>query len=1102
MHPKVFEMECSVRHFAGSRGAGYHGQYCANPATAWTAWKGAGLGALCKQLTASLRIAIPVSLRFLAGLSLLLGALPAHASKPAYPVCPPPRTTLGESAGNTIQKWNKLGYKIEVEYGANLYWNTGKYVVNGKYVKHAECLENFAHCSHVIALSWRAYKLNVDKADSRSPVICAQAGLGGGTSPGTSLVETKIYSGSSKVQYKGKDIVCDRMDTSKKGRHRYYRAWIALPPGATTAQTVYLGVNVWVQGVSGGHVGRLAKINMRLRKVTPCYPRKGKPKRSGSTDDQIAMLIVYGGGPLLLASGLFAGVKVFKKLKAKKPGQSRAIKQKPAKKKTLRKTARKAPRAMPSKGPPPTPPPPSSGGGGGVGSIEFELDVPAYSGKGPASIEFEEEPPREEEREDESKEPKILTLSSDFKSLDSNGWDQATITARVLEPSGAPAPGVEVSFSAPKGGELSKLSGVTSQDGSLRTKWRPVRNAEGFFLVEARCFQSQPSSQTVPLEVDREPPVRMELSVEPAELPPDGRSRAMVTALVFGQSGQPVEGARISFFTDQEKSGRDIRGDHKRTDESGSALSEFQMPRHPQGDQVLVFGRIERYRNKKLEPPVEAETTVQVTPTAIIGSVKDQHGNSVGGAKVDLMKAGTSMSLMERTSPEGGFTYHDPKPMAYDIRAYKKGYKQGPEASAYFELEPGQTKQIELVLLRHLNLSLNADRQTLPADGKAEAHLQVELRDGEGEPVPDQELEVSVEGDEPGILEPSTMAAGGDGSAGFTYRAGEKEGDYRIACRIANSKETQASLTIRQHKEPYLEVQLKHHPFEPVLRLYKKPEAAGKFSHLNRGDLSRVEVLGHDRLGPFQGSLGEMSQGWILAALIAYLDCSPNSSFYVEQAMRHRNQAESLRSMADLIEGHLERYDYRMAVLEGLNTFKTYYEFITLPLAGQKGIANWLDKLSLVSTMQGWSSSIASAGQSAFEDSAKKNWRDSCLEEVRLARLTAEGAEDLAGLWESIEWNQGREDLAERLLPRGTVAGDQNEAGAYWAALMRLFEMQLSKVQLAEASLEREAEVSSQVISARQDLRDLKAKWGEALQAASDIKTLAAALPGLQESPA
>ncbi len=1063
-----------------------------------------------KQCRIRFELGPPMALCILTCLVILAGPPTAHGSKPAYPICPRQRTTLGDATGNVYKNWRKQGYNFQVEYGAQLWWNTGKYMVGGKYVKGNKCLDNRARCSHVVALSWRAYKEKRDKADGRSPILCAQAGLAGGTSPGNRLVEVKVptHSSSKNIRYKGKDVVCDRLDTSKKGRHRFYRAWIALPPGSTSPQKLNLGVNFWVNDGSGRNVRRLAKISVRANKVTPCYPRRSKPKRSGPTDDELAQLLVYGGGGLLLLAGLgYGAAKVLKHRKSKqrssKPGSKKPPKQKTPRRKTARKRpSKKRPQASPKARPDPgasQPQGPATPSGQGVGSIEFEGAIPPALGQGPSNIEFEDEPHSDDDRQEEEQGPKTLILSSDLSSIASNGSDQATITARVLDFSGTPSSGVEVSFSASKGGDLASHGGVTGQDGSLQTSWQPPRNAEGFFIVEARCSQAQPPTQTVHLEAEREPPARMELTIQPGELPPDGWSRATVTALVFGQSGQPVEGARVGFFTDQDKSRRDIRREHVRSDEAGMAQTEFQMPRHPQGEAVRVFGRIERFQGRALEPPVEAETLVKVAQTIVAGLVKDQHGNAIAGAKVDLMKAGTNMSLMEHSGPDGGFSYHDPKPMAYEVRAFKKGYEQDSESSAEFELEPGETKQIQLVLRRTLGLSLSIDRQRLPADGKAEARLQAELLDGGGQPVPDEGLEITVEGEDPGQLEPASATTDNDGQAVFTYRASESEGEYQITCQAANSTETQASVNIEQHQEPYWDVQLKHHPFEPILRLYKRPEAAGKFSRLSQSDLSRVEVLSHDRQGPFQGSLGEMNQGWTLAALIAFLDCSPNASFYMEQAERLRDQAEDFKLLAGLIEDLLGRHDYLRAFAEGLSHFKLYYEVITLPLSGAKGIADWLANSSLVSTFLGWGESLAGADQSAIKSEAKDKWRQACQDEARLARKLADKAEALGHIWETIEWDQGREDLVERLLPRGTVAGDQNESGAYWAALMELFDLQIIKAQLAAASLGRDQDVSAQVLSARQDLRELKVKWGEALQAAGEIQALANALPGMQE---
>jgi hypothetical protein len=731
--------------------------------------------------------------------------------------------------------------------------------------------------------------------------------------------------------------------------------------------------------------------------------------------------------------------------------------------------------------------------------------TPPRKKPGVKSLQFEDQPRQERQREEERHQPRTLLASSNVKTVHSNGRDHALITARVLEASSAPAVGAEIRFSAPKGGELMRTTGTTGDDGSLRTRWVPPRNQVGFFRVDVDCAGAEPSSQSVHLEAEREPPASIDLEAQPDSLPPDGESRATIMAVALGASGQPVEGARLDFYTDQSSATADVTRRHGRTDESGWTQTELEMPRDPEGEMVRVFASIDLYEGQRLDPPVKGETAVRVEQGGISGVVEDQAGRPVAQAEVELSNEWEGTTRRSVTGPKGSFAHGDARPGRCLIQAQAQGCEQTEESRAELELAPGENRRVRLVLRRAMKIELRPEKESLPADGKTRVNVEARLSDAAEQPVAKVALRISVEGEEPGEVEPAEAVTREDGGAEFTYRAGRTPGEYRLACRVPQYPEVEAETIITQDREHVVEVRLEHHHQGPKLRLYKTEEAAGRFSRLAATDFKRVEVVaGQGGEESFAGRVGR--DGWKLAAMIAYLDCSPQTTFYWERAAHFKEQSRRMRDMANNLQQLLDRHEYLRSFAAGLGSFKTYYEVITLPFSGREGLADWLANSSLVSTLFGWGESLADMDEQRVRGSAKDLWREACREEIQLTRGLAEASEKLGEIWEELDWDRGREDLAVDLLPAGSLRDPrersylpQNPAGSYWAHLMALLDVQIEKTRLAAAAQGKDPLVDPSILEARSDLRELKAKWSRAEEEASRIEDLARTLAGMRK---
>ena len=131
-------------------------------------------------------------------------------------------------------------------------------------------------------------------------------------------------------------------------------------------------------------------------------------------------------------------------------------------------------------------------------------------------------------------------------------------------------------------------------------------------------------------------------------------------------------------------------------------------------------------------------TFAQVDTGAILGTVKDQSGAVVPGAKVTLTNEGTSFSISTTTGPDGGYTFTPVKIATYTINAEFQGFQKAShphvtvnvqqQVVVDFTLQPGQvTQTVEVTakvpLLQTTNGSVgqvvgSKDVNDLPLNGR------------------------------------------------------------------------------------------------------------------------------------------------------------------------------------------------------------------------------------------------------------------------------------------------------------------------------------------------------------------------------------------------
>src|SRR5437867_2436172 len=131
-------------------------------------------------------------------------------------------------------------------------------------------------------------------------------------------------------------------------------------------------------------------------------------------------------------------------------------------------------------------------------------------------------------------------------------------------------------------------------------------------------------------------------------------------------------------------------------------------------------------------------TFAQVDTGAILGTVKDQSGAVVPGAKVTLTNEGTSFSISTTTGPDGGYTFTPVKIATYTVDAEFQGFQKAShphvtvnvqqQVVVDFTLQPGQVTQTvevtaEVPLLQTQNASVgqvvgSREVNDLPLNGR------------------------------------------------------------------------------------------------------------------------------------------------------------------------------------------------------------------------------------------------------------------------------------------------------------------------------------------------------------------------------------------------
>src|SRR5438034_5126890 len=161
--------------------------------------------------------------------------------------------------------------------------------------------------------------------------------------------------------------------------------------------------------------------------------------------------------------------------------------------------------------------------------------------------------------------------------------------------------------------------------------------------------------------------------------------------------------------------------------------------RRPVMEQVRRFGRLSEALTLAVMFLLLARPTfAQVDTGAILGTVKDQSGAVVPGAKVTLTNEGTSFSVSTTAGPDGGYTFTPVRIGMYTVEAGFQGFQRASHPHVNvdvqqqvvldFTLQPGQVTETvevtaEVPLLQTANASVgqvvgSREVNDLPLNGR------------------------------------------------------------------------------------------------------------------------------------------------------------------------------------------------------------------------------------------------------------------------------------------------------------------------------------------------------------------------------------------------
>ena len=747
----------------------------------------------------------------------------------------------------------------------------------------------------------------------------------------------------------------------------------------------------------------------------------------------------------------------------------------------------------------------------------LDFGGPLVTGQGP-QLQFEDQQPeqgrdRDEDR-DQDREPRIMELTCSLGVIRDKGPLSAELSARVLSRDMTPLPGQQVEFSADHGAVAPALAATGPRGGAAKARWSAETRPQGDVRVWARHGQRPELTDFKIMRRESSEPAHLDARAMRTKLRADGKDGCDIRMAVADSQGRPLEGVALTAEVAQGRGALAWLAQGAATDQAGEAWARYTAPDAETLDQDPGRARIEVRCRDHPHVAGHAELEQEAERRAVRVEVAATPDALPPDGRSEARIAARLLDRRDRPVPRRPLEFFtEPTELAAHLTALRGVTDEAgevrvglrlpremrePSATVVSRLEQGEEAPLEgsaTIRVERFQLRAEADKDSLRADGRDQAVITARLERQDHGPVPGETVAAEWDGDAGrATLEPASAVTDNQGTAVFRCTAGRESGTIAAVLSVQGREGLSARVELKQEGEDCFDVELRHHHMGPVLRLVRRPEAAGRHKGLQAADIAELRVLANDRASSYGGAIPR--DGWLLAALVMYCDCAPGSSYYAERAARYADLAQGLETAAQALEAMRSSHEARADQAEALRAIKLVYEAVTL-LPGGAGRVFTASCMAMVSTLLGWGEDFLAAGDRVADLVRRGQWNALARDEAKLVRGIAVAARELSGHWADLGPDGGLEYKAEQVLP-GAVDTAGNAVKNLLDGSAELMALQVDKARIVADLGGGDELLPENVLAAMEDLRALRRHRAEQWAEARAIRATAEALPSLR----
>ena len=382
--------------------------------------------------------------------------------------------------------------------------------------------------------------------------------------------------------------------------------------------------------------------------------------------------------------------------------------------------------------------------------------------------------------------PALVRVATEADMLFGNGLEETDLLALVTDANGNPvSDGFDVNFTADSAGSISPASTQTLGDGTASARFTaPVLDEDIAALATAEC---EGASESWSLLLRG---VQLALTAEDDRLLADGHSTTSLRAHLSTPDGAAITSRRIDFTT----SGGAITR-FATTDETGVAAATLTAGSEP--DTAMVTANFGPYLADTLQVIFNSLISgleLSADPASLLGdgqsrttvtiAVFNGVGDPASGVRVNLAASAGRLSRSSLTTGNDG-----------QGQATLTGFTATDDDSIMVTaaISEGALTDTMFVVVRGIDLTVTADRDSLPANGAATTTVTARaVETGSGNPVTGARVSFSVSG---GSITASVMLDE-DGLGEVVYTAAAAEGTATIRARLGAGLQAETSVIL------------------------------------------------------------------------------------------------------------------------------------------------------------------------------------------------------------------------------------------------------------------------------------------------------------------